>query len=105
MSNATQRVTLTEAEIADIGHGLSEWLDDAAPLNERRYVAAAEHSVAPRVEAIFSERMTAIRALADEWDRLADGNEAARGRSTKVAGYYRRHAALLRAALTAEVPA
>ena len=27
---------------AEIGHFLSEWLDDYAPLNERSYVIAAE---------------------------------------------------------------
>lgn len=41
----------------------------------------------------------AIEGLAAEWERLADGNEVARGRNTKVAAYYRRHAHELRALL------
>lgn len=40
------------------------------------------------------------RALADQWDILADKNEAMRGHATKVAGYYRKHASELRATLS-----
>lgn len=53
---------LTAEEIAGIGHGLSEWLDDAAPLNERRFVFAAEGSVARRVNPIIAAREAAAHA-------------------------------------------
>lgn len=43
----------------------------------------------------------AVEAQAAEWDELADRNEEARGFKTKVAGYYRRHSAQVRALLAA----
>ena len=62
--------------------------------NEVRRRCAAEAALA-----VERAKVAAGLALAEEWDRLADGNEAARGKPTRVAAYYRRHAHLIRAAL------
>ena len=58
--------------------------------------------VAAPIDLIAAERdamLAKFEALADEWERLATGNEASRGKPTRVAGYYRRHASRLRAVI------
>lgn len=61
-----------EALAEVVGHVLSEYLDDAAPLNERRYVVAARHVLSvdgsPGMTAYFAARDAAQRA---EWERQA----------------------------------
>lgn len=55
-----------EALAEVVGHVLSEYLDDAAPLNERRYVVAARHVLSvdgsPGMTAYFAARDAAQRA-------------------------------------------
>lgn len=55
-----------EALAAVVGHVLSEYIDDAAPLNERLYVAAARHVLSvdgsPGMSAYFAQRDAAQRA-------------------------------------------
>lgn len=56
--------------------------------------------VSPLERAEIAEAtLTRVQKLPDDWERLAAGNEAARGKSTRVAGYYRRNAAQLRKAI------
>ena len=63
------------------------------------HVAAALRASAPE-----DDLRADLANLANHWDRLATGNEAARGRNTKVAAYYRKHAAQVRALLADQPP-
>jgi hypothetical protein len=71
----------------------SDGPEEDCPIDGRPYAYWVERSDA------LAKRLVDAETLADQWDALANGNEAARGTRTKVAAYYRKHAAELRAAL------
>jgi hypothetical protein len=57
----------TEAQIALGAHILSEWLDDRAPLNERRYREP--------VKAAYEAMLALAQPLTDERDRSTGGKQ------------------------------
>ena len=78
------------------------WGKTPAEVAAGLYEYAEDHKLLDFTVAIGSTQASArLEELADSWVTLAARNEAAQGRATKVAGYYRRCAAQLRTALEA----
>ena len=86
-----------DERVAEVDRERDEWEARAWSALEPGH-SCDQMARAERAEATLCE----VRALADQWERLAAGNEAARGKPTKVAGYYRRCAHMLRAILDRE---
>ena len=73
-------------------------------MSDRDLAEAVADVVAAAAVQARAEVVARVEAACDELERLADGNEAARGTATKVAAYYRRCSHKVRAALAGPNP-